>query len=293
MIRSIPDVFIAGAVQHKKKVSREEAAEIAYHNAAYILDEENLKLTVSVDKDVVYFIAAKGKDFLSMIEDGSTLIYNPLSLALPGKLVGAKETVHRGDGIYIYPSSTSLYHCVVTLNKKLYSYTARVEDIMENYPGLPVIDCNTVEESLLARWITPRSWSAIKSFQIVKNAVAVGLGMSIVSFCMYLASNFMFTDNKSNGRQNEQIVGLFHNVIHSVQESNKNDVLMHLESLQKLSAVAEKNRGMIEEYKVEGKRITWQMRLPAWVVSSEFTHLDSNITTEFNDATREVIVRKE
>lgn len=294
MIKGVPDIFIAGAVQHKKKVSEEEALEIAYHNAAYILDEDSIKLTVSVDKDTVYFIAAKGKDFLPMIENGVTSIYNPLSPALPGKLIGAKKVIHKGDGIYVYPSmSTSLYNCVVTFNKKLYSYTAKVEDIVENYPGLPVIDCNTMSEALLSKWITPRSWVEKKSYKYVRNIIAVGLIMSIISFFLCLASVFVFTDKESPEKYSERIAGLFHNVVHSIKENNKNDILVHLENLQKLTVVAEKNNGVIEEYRVENKKVTWQMRMPPWVVSSDFINLDSNIKTEFDDIKKEVIVRKE
>lgn len=293
MIKGIPDVFIAGSIQHKKKVSEEEAIEIAYHNAAYILDEDNIKLTVSVDKDTVHFIAAKGKDFVPLIESGDTSIHNPLSVALPGKLVGMKQSIHRGDGIYIYPASTTLHHCVVVINKRLYSYTTRVDDIRENYPSLPVIDCSSLEDNLTVEWITPKSWSEKKSYSIIKTTALTGVFMTVISAAMLLISTFLFGNDKSIDKQNEQIVGLFYNVIHSIRESSRSDIFLHLENLQKLSAITEKNRGVIDEYRVENNKITWQMRLPAWVVSSEFAHLDSNITTEFDDSTKEIIVKKE
>lgn len=293
----IPDVFIVGSIQHKKNFSENEALEMAYHNSAYILDDENIKLVVSIDNDTVHYIAAKAKDFVDAISSSEPPIYNPLSAALPGKLIGMSKTIHRGDGLYVFPASISpLYHCIAVANGKLSSYTAKIEEITEDYPGLPVFNYANKDENIMAEWITPKSWSEKNIYAFTKKTIKTGIYITVVSIIIFFASILMEYSNNYENKQREkieQILNSLNNTVTLLQKNNINPMLLYIETLQKLTAVTEKNYGVIEEYKVDNGKIIWTMRLPAWVVASEFKHLGDNISVDYDNIKKEIILKSE
>ena len=101
-----PDSVIAAALP----IGGENPREVAYNNAAYALDREDVHIIYSVEKDMVYYIAAASEDFA-----GHLSAVTPLAAALPG------TKAHQGDGAYVAIAESG-YAVVVKKDSDMYSY---------------------------------------------------------------------------------------------------------------------------------------------------------------------------
>mgnify|MGYP001618070972 CR=1 FL=1 len=270
-----PDVFIAGSFQHKGH----DPLEAAYHNASYALDDEDIRLVVSSDKENVYFLAAHGKDFIGHEGCGTTL-----ANALPG-IAG-----HKAEGVYI-TTSGSLCMCIAVSNQGISAFTSPPEG-MRGYASLHKLPSIDTEDMKAVEWIGYRTETLSDLRTFSDRSIKYGSFCVFFFSLLWIALSFLvgyYSNNVDGIKQKLQVnakqvaTALNTNVAHPAE--------IFLAEIQKIGSVAAKNKGNIDVYRVEADKVTWEIRLPDWVPASEYQHL-GNVTVA-HEGKKIIRVKKE
>lgn len=271
----VPDVYIAGTVPY----GSQDPLEAAYHAAASSLDDEDIRLIISLENGVVYFLAAHSKDFPLGAQCGT-----PLANALPN------SPGHKGDGKYILTAGT--YSLVVEKEGgKLKSFVVKTEKIQSLLKG-DNEKVFSVDDMPLLEWEGYRAKRTDEARKAVSMAVRAGVLFFLVLFLMYItlsmAEGYFAGKAAASKRKVEDNL---QKVAEQVQSNTLHPVERHLNEIYRISMVVMKAGGNIEVYKAEDGKITWSAKLPKWVSAGDYSELGSNLKTEL--AGEKIIIKKE
>lgn len=273
----IPEIFVAGAVPY----GSQNPLEVAYHNISSLLDDEDINLITSTYEGLVYFIGAHSRDFVGAV--GSEM---PLACALPS----IKE--HSGDGVYTYPTGL-MYAVIVKKGGTMRSFTAKKEVVEEyaNSNKLPVYPAEYYEP-IKWQWQGYRLHSLNQSRKIGKSALNIGSFIAVFFALLWVSLSAAESHfNKQSNKVQGEIVKDMQSAVSFLQANSYHKMENYFSDIQRLSVAARKNKGVINIYKLNGGNITWELKFPAWVTASAYSHLGDNLKVENTGS--EIIVRKE
>lgn len=272
-----PDSVIAAAVPYGK----EDPRDVAYNNAAYALDRDDVNLIYSVEGRFVYFIAASSRDFT-----GHANAATPLAAALPN-MKG-----HQGDGAYITISG-SAYAVVIKRENDMFSYVGdkqSVEAFIATH-GVPTI--NTMESSVVP-WEGYNLGSLRRASEVSKIAALAGLGVLAAAVIMW----FIFAMRVNS--HDDVINTARSNINRSLDESIKklSDFSTHplqknLHDMQMITNLSTEVGGWVKRYQVDESGIaSWTVELPRWVTGEYLDKFGTGLDVSRPQDSEFIVVEK-
>lgn len=246
-----PDYIIAGALPLAPGMSDEEAREAAYHNAAVVLDDEDVMLIASRHEDTAYYLAAHSRDFIYSPEAGCSL-----ANALPGM------PNHQGEGIYLFEMSDRFYAVETRSNNVSACWIKREELCLPRYEGAYHADTMTI-----IPWEGFRLKKLMEQRRTAKRALdgAVLVLSTCAVLLLFLAGMEGYATRKTAAIKSsiEQSIQAASAII---EQNAGHPIEGNLHEIQKLSEIAES----ITKYSVTNGQISWVARIPKWVSAAEY-----------------------
>lgn len=264
-----PDSVIAAAVVY----GSEDPREVAYNDAAYALDRDDIHLITSVEAGKVYYIAAASNEF-----SGHNDAVTPLAAALPG-LKG-----HQGDGAYVTVSESG-YAVVIKKNDELFSYVGDRQSI-DAFIASHEVPTFTSNDAAALPWEGYNLGNLKRANRITQVATWTGSGLALFSFVLWLIFTIMVggTEDREmelRGESRERAQA----VIKKLEDSIKTKpVLEDLKKMQEITALTVSTGGWVDFITIEKGRLRWRVELPSWVQSDYLRqfgrNLEVNLLTE-------------
>ena len=273
--RFTPDIIVAHSVCH----GGQDISEVAWLNSRAALDDDDVQLICAKQNDRVFFIAAHAKDFAGIIVAGTELGH-----ALPGM------RGHRGDGIYTLSFGNQL-SCVVKDGDDLATFTASI-DLVGKYAlknGLSIIPCDGLD---LVPWQPYRLHASLQASKMVRYIVYAGIAMAVITSALWIALAIGNSEVQKNVADLNTAVSQNLRVTAQAYQDNLNqpiDGLFGEMSILKESVIQKQT--IIDYYKFEKGKSSWQIRLPKWVSASDYASLGANLKAEL--VKDEIVIRKD
>ncbi|MGE0252243.1 MAG: hypothetical protein AB7G80_06315 [Dongiaceae bacterium] len=269
-----PDSVIAASVPF----ASEDPREVAYNNAAYALDRDDVHMLYAVEGKKVFYIAASSEDFASHLN-----AVTPLAAALPG------NKGHQGDGAYIAISESG-YAVVIKKGEELLSYVGDRQSVdafiaSHNVPTFSANDAGALP------WEGYRLGALKRADRIARLTIIVGFVLAMVSFGVWMGLRMWRGDveNKLQEARDEAR----RNVSGAVEQLSKftsQPVLDDIKELQRIIALSANAGGIVNYFKIESGQRSWQVELPPFVLANYIEQFDRAAVSRLDDKKNVVVV---
>lgn len=271
-----PDSIIAAALN----VGTEDPREVAYNNAAYALDREDVHLIYSVDKEVVYYIAAASEDFA-----GHLSAVTPLAAALPG------TKAHQEDGAYVAIAESG-YAVVVKKGQEMFSYVGDREAVDAFILGHQVPTYSASETAAIP-WEGYNLGGIQRAQKLAKFAIMLGAVFAfLAAMAWFGVASFgrdVDAEAASIKRETESSVRAAADQINNFA---KQPVIENIRDLQTLISKASEIGGYVVFYELSGNKESWEIELPGWATSEIIEEFGRGLKPTKDEERNIIIVRK-
>lgn len=273
-----PDSVIAAALP---LAGGESPREIAYNNAAYALDREDIHLIYSTEGGVVYYVAAASEDFA-----GHMSAVTPLAAALPG------TKGHQGDGAYVAIAESG-YAVVVKKESEMYSYVGDRQAV-DAFISQNGVSTYSATEAAALPWEGYNLGTISRATKLARVAIVAGCVFSFFTFLAWFAIASLGSDVDKEAaslkRETEQSV---QSAARQLNEFSTQPLIEDLRRMQSMIARATEYSGFVKVYRIrEGGEVVWQIELPGWATSDIIERFGRGTVPEKDEERNVIVVTK-
>ena len=271
-----PDSVIAAALPY----SSERPRDVAYNNAAYALDREDVHLIYTTDGDTVYYVAAASEDFA-----GHFSAVSPLAAALPG------TKGHQGDGAYVAIAESG-YAVVIKKESEMFSYVGDRDSVDAFIQSHDVPTYSSSDNDALP-WEGYNLGSMSRATKVAKTAIVFGCIFVFATFLAWFGiaslSDNVEAEAESLRRESETSIK---NAAREMNTFTAQPLVKDIKDLQTLIQLCSEVGGYVHFYEKIGKEESWEVHLPTWVTSTVIERFGKGVNPKKDDERNIIVVQK-